>query len=82
MKKTSLIGLPVALLLVFGLLASCVGDPAVQEPAADTPRPITPEEAAVIEEVEDLLKKWMDENLSFVLDNDGNMHNIINLSLK
>jgi len=71
--------MPVALLLAFGLLLSCAtpgGSATVQDRGVPS---LTREEEAVVEEIEDLLQKWKDENLSFVLDRDGNMHLLVSI---
>ena len=74
MKKIILAGLSVVLL--FGFLASCAtaGSSAENQDFSSIPR-----DDPNIEKIEDLLEKWKDENISFVLDRDGNMHLLVSI---
>ena len=74
MKKIILAGLSVVLLVVF--LASCAtaGSSAENQDFSSIPR-----DDPNIEKIEDLLEKWKDENISFVLDRDGNMHLLVSI---
>jgi len=76
MKKTTFAGLSLALLLIFSLLASCATTSGSSEEPVQGVSPITKEEVEIIE---DFIQKWKDDNLSYVIDSDGNMHLLVSI---